>query len=376
MITINTDCKYYLGYKPCQFHKEDGCLCENCQNYKKIKTRILIIKLDALGDVLRTTSILPALLDKYSQAAITWITRKRASELLKNNKYIDRIFAVEENYLEYILNEEFDLGICMDAEPLGATILNLTVCHKKMGFITNDYGRAVPVNQEANKWWLMGINDQFKRKNRQTYQELMYEICELEGPIFKPILSESLINKSFIKDFKKKHDLYNVNKKIVGINTGADTRWQWKKWISAHYIKLVRLLKNNHLEVKIVLYGGPEEIAFNREIMNELDNDIIDSGCTNSLAEFISLVSVSDIFITPDSLGFHIATSLKKTTLVLVGPTSPWELDVYGNGEIIYPEMDCVACYLNKCGKKPNCMENIKPEVVYKKIEKYLNKCE
>ena len=44
--------------RPCDPHKKDGVKCDSCPYYKPINFKILIIKLDAVGDVLRTTSIL------------------------------------------------------------------------------------------------------------------------------------------------------------------------------------------------------------------------------------------------------------------------------------------------------------------------------
>lgn len=72
---VKTDCRNYQGGMPCIVHKKTGITCEHCSAYDAIKTRIPIIKLGAIGDVLRTTSILPALLHKYSSAEITWITK-------------------------------------------------------------------------------------------------------------------------------------------------------------------------------------------------------------------------------------------------------------------------------------------------------------
>ncbi|MCX7766040.1 MAG: hypothetical protein N2246_04970, partial [Candidatus Sumerlaeia bacterium] len=51
---IKFDCKYYLGYKPCG----KSLMCEGCQYYAPMGKRILIIKLGAMGDVLRTTPLL------------------------------------------------------------------------------------------------------------------------------------------------------------------------------------------------------------------------------------------------------------------------------------------------------------------------------
>ena len=49
---IAWDCRFFLGDRPCVWHKRSGVLC-TCDHYEKIEERILIVKLDAMGDVLR-----------------------------------------------------------------------------------------------------------------------------------------------------------------------------------------------------------------------------------------------------------------------------------------------------------------------------------
>ena len=50
---------------------------------------ILIIKLGAIGDVIRTTSILPGLKSKYDDCKIDWITKDESQDILKNNNKVD-----------------------------------------------------------------------------------------------------------------------------------------------------------------------------------------------------------------------------------------------------------------------------------------------
>ena len=56
---IAYDCRHFLGDRPCAWHKREGLLC-TCEHYEPITQRVLIVKLDAMGDVLRTTALLPA----------------------------------------------------------------------------------------------------------------------------------------------------------------------------------------------------------------------------------------------------------------------------------------------------------------------------
>ena len=121
-----------------------------------------------------------------------------------------------------------------------------------------------------------------------------------------------------------------------------------------------------------MLFGGPDEIEMNEHIKNEIPDLIIDAGCENSIKEFAALIGLSDLFFTSDSLGMHMSVALDIDTIVLVGPTSPWELEVFGKGEIIYNEnLECIACYKSTCDFVENCMNTLKPDFVYSKIQKY-----
>lgn len=369
---INTDCEFYLGNKPCKFHKIDGRLCGECDDYRKIETRILVIKLDALGDVLRTTSILPALKKKYNNSSITWITRKNAFDLLANNEFINKKYAVEENYLEFILVQKYDVGICLDADCLSASILSIANCKEKLGFICDDNGSVIPANNETEMWYLMGLNDKLKSQNRDTYQSYIYNICKLTSDIYKPQinLDKSSVDKA--KRFYVDNDIAKYDN-IIGINTGGGSRWQYKKWILDYYPILIDLIKKNHPEVGILLFGGPEEIDFNKDILKKVNDNVVNTGCNNSLNEFAAFINLCEVFFTPDSLGMHISIALEKNTIVSVGPTSPWELEVYNKGEVIYNnKLDCISCYLNTCDKKVNCMNTLTPELIYKSLRKYL----
>ena len=55
---------------------------------------LLIIKLGAMGDVLRMTSILKPLKERYKDAKITWVTKKSSEDLLRGNPHVDGIVLI------------------------------------------------------------------------------------------------------------------------------------------------------------------------------------------------------------------------------------------------------------------------------------------
>jgi heptosyltransferase-2 len=329
------------------------------------------VKLAALGDVLRTTSILPALKRKYPGSEITWVTKSEAAPLLKGNSLIDRLLVIEENYQEFILNEHFSVGIALDADSISATILGLSTCDERFGFVADRLGRVQPVNEGAREWWWMGINDDLKRKNRKTYQQIIYEMCGLQGPTERPQLLIDDISASYGKQFLVTHALVG-KKKVIGVNTGGGCRWQNKKWTFDSYVGFINLLRYWYPDVGIVLLGGPQEVEFNHRIMTAVGDHVVDSGCTNSLMEFSSLIDSLNVLLTSDSLAMHIGVALRKATIVLVGPTSPWELDVYDNGAIVHSNIECLCCYRPICDQKVTCMNTLSPEIILSHVERYL----
>ena len=100
---------------------------------------------------------------------------------------------------------------------------------------------------------------------------------------------------------------------------------------------------------------------------------LIDSGCGNSLEEFAALVGLVDILITTDSLALHVGCALGKNVVVLLGPTSSSEIELYGKGKKIYAKgMDCLCCYKQNCSLKPNCMDRILPKQVLEAVRYFL----
>ncbi len=368
---IHTDCRHYRGCMPCSFHKHDGRPCEGCADYAPVKTRILVVKLAAVGDVLRTTSILPPLRQQYPDAEITWVTKANAAPLLHANPLVDRVLTVEHNFLEYLLTERFTVGICLDADPHSASIHSLARCDTRLGFVTDPFGKVQPVGESAREWWLMGVNDALKKQNRKSYQQVMYEICGLPLPTARPQLYLKGSGQALARSVRA-HPALRSARRILGINTGGGGRWQHKKWTVEGYVGCVRLLRQQHPEVGLLLLGGPEEVELNLQILAQVGDLMVDGGCNNSLMDFAAIVNQTDVLLTSDSLAMHIGVALEKPTIVLVGPTSPWELDVFGKGAILHSDIECLACYLSRCDKTVHCMSTLTPDYVAAQVSAFL----
>ncbi len=364
---LKRDCKHFPGDRPCSFHKKEGIKCDDCPHYEPVQFKVLIIKLDAVGDVLRTTCILPGLKEKYPESHITWITRKNAEEIFYNNPYVDRIFEIENPETNYFLQvESFNVVLNLDSSPISSAICSSVNGEEKLGFGIDQKGKVYPINPEAEDWFLMGAFDDLKKKNTRTYQSIILEIAKLKTDNFPILLFLNETEKFFADEFLTKNEI-DRSKKIIGLNTGAGPRWKFKSWTLEGFETLIKMLIEK-TDYYIFLYGGPFEKERN-DYLSKIDQTrVVDTGTNNSLREFFALVSLCDLMITGDTLAMHTATALGKKIIALFGPTSANEIETYGLITKIQSDLDCLVCYKMDCDFDPNCMNSIKPEKVFQTI--------
>ncbi len=369
---LKRNCRYFPGDRPCKFHKEKGIICSDCPYYSPINHKILIIKLGAMGDVLRTTAILTPLKKKFPNSTITWVTLTSSLDLFQGNPYVNEVLDYRHDALPRIMTEEYDLIINPDTDKLSSSLATLARGKKKLGFGLDSKGVVFCFNPEAELWLEMGAFDDLKKNNRLTYQEIILNICQLpkeDYPIVLNLLPEELeIGKRFASE-----NLLSGSKRILGLYTGAGDRWKMKSWPEEGFRGLIKkVLKETDL--KILLYGGPDVQDKNAHLHSEFLNSgrVINTGTNNSLRTFFSLLNLSDIIVTGDTMALHVGLALRKKVVGLFGPTSAAEIEMYGQGIKITGKVDCLCCYRESCTESPNCMETITPEMVFIAIQELL----
>ena len=366
---LKTDCRYFKGDRPCDPHKEQGIKCDDCNYYQPISFKILIIKLDAVGDVLRTTSILKPLKKKYPDCYIEWCTRYNSLELFKNNSIVDEVITIEEDALFRIDAEEYDVVINLDTSKFSSAIAANASAKEKLGFVLSKKGFVEATSDNAQRWLEMSAFDDVKKSNQKSYQQIMYEILNLDLPVEPPMIHISDKEKAKIasKQFVEK---INHKKPVIGLNIGVGTKWPSKGWPLKKWQDLIEKLGTD--KYNLLLLGGPEEIAITNQLKAKYKY-LINTGCDNSLLEFSAIIDLCDLVITADTLALHIATALDQKIIALFGPTSANEIELYGKGIKLSSTDGCNCYYRKDCSKEVSCMEKINSEMVIEAISTLLN---
>jgi ADP-heptose:LPS heptosyltransferase len=352
------DCIHYRGDIPCLPHKERNLHCNSCDMYQKVSHKILIIKLGAMGDVIRTTPLVLRYKKLYPNCKITWLTL--TPDILPKND-IHEILSFKLESILYIQETAWDIAINLDKEKEAGALLKRVEAKEKYGYILKD-GVITPYNELAYHKFETGMFDDVSKANTLSYPEEIFDICGLTYEGEKNLL-ENHEDKGYTWNFDK-------TKKIIGLNTGCGDRWTTRLWSSEKWVGLIKLLQTQNFEV--LLLGGKQEDERNIELQKL-------TGATYlgyfSLQQFINLVYQCDLVVTQVTMAMHITLGLDKKIVLMNNIFNPYEFNVKAeNGMIVAPEKACKCFYKGSCIDGVSCMENLSSEKVFEAVLNVISK--
>jgi len=363
-----TDCRHFNGYKPCG--KSTDC-SSACISLDVPDTRILVISLEALGAVLRSTSILPAIKRKYPKSHVTWVTKRPADGLLKENSLIDRVLTTCEDGVLSLKALQFDMAYCVDKSISAAGLLQSTKANQTFGFMVQpETGAIIPATVAANELWQIGLSDEKKFfKNKKPETQLLLEALEL-GPYKSDRYSIEFSKAEELEIANRRVKWLDDQKYIIGINTGCSDMIKYRKLSVDYQRRLIREIKKQKLGA-VVLLGGPDDTLRNRQISAGLP--ITQSPTESGIRDGLLSVAACDIIISGDSLGMHMGIATQKWVIPWFGPTCAHEIELYGRGSKVVTQANCSPCWKRLCHSPQMCYDLVPLEQFIDGIKKGFN---
>lgn len=363
------DCKKFTGYKPC--HSDHDCWTNGCKDTDPIGVKILIINLDAMGDVLMTTAQLKSIKKKFPVSTIYWVTLKISAALLKNNPFIDKVFVYDFESISILNQLKFDYVYCIDKSMRSGALAMSVNAKNRLGFGIDDNGKIIPLNDGAGYNYLLGMDDNLKFKvNQRSGQDYLAETLELEYVRNDYVFEFTDEEKIFIEQYKKEIHI-TPEDKIVGFNTGCSNIYPNKKMTVEQHCNLIESLLS-YSDYKIMLLGGPEDNERNNEIAEYFKGLIINTPTNEGVRQGACFESIPQIIVTGDSFGMHLAIALKKYVIAWFGLSCWTEIDLYDRGVKLFPEgLECAPCWKKECPYNLECIQMIDLERIEKEVINY-----
>jgi heptosyltransferase II len=252
--------------------------------------KTLIVKLNATGDVVRTTTLLHEL-----RGEITWVTAQNNVSLFESLAENVRCVCWGSSELAALRGSSFDLIINLEDELETAQFVN-TLKHDQLfgAYLGNE--SKVRYTDNAKVWFDLSIisvhgrekADELKFKNRRSYQELIFEGLGLHFTG-----QTCMLPKASPTDLRGD----------VAIAPVAGPVWPMKKW--AYYDELKTSLEERGYKVNML----PRR---------------------DTLLDHIGDIQGHRCLVGGDSLPMHLALGVKVPCVTIFNCTSPWEIYDYG----------------------------------------------
>ncbi len=358
MERFNPDCRRFTGYRPCSPERAD---CRGCADFAPRGERILLINLDSMGDVLRSTAVLHPLKGKYPESHVTWVTLPRAAPLLENNPLVDRVLPADASLPLILETLEFDVALNVDKGlPSGAMIARVRA-PLKLGFTVNADGAILPLNPEAEELFAVGLDDHCKFfVNRKTENQLLAEAFGLEYRRDPYVFSFRDGERDFVDETRKRLSL-DGPEPVIGFNTGCSNLYAYKKMPLEHQRRLILDLKQARPAWPVVLLGGLEDAERNAALAEELEGLAVNTPVDEGLRRGMAYTALADVVFTGDSLGMHMAIALGKRVVAWFGMTCEQEIELFERGEKLLAKVDCRPCWRRECPRPVKCYERVDP---------------
>ena len=354
----HTDCALYRGSMPCEPHKRDGRPCAGCDEYALRIACVLIVKLGAMGDVLRTTALLGDLAARHPGVPLVWLTKPESTGLLCGHPALDRVIATDE--IDALDAIPFSDVYAFDSDPEGLACAARARAERHHGFVAGAFGTCVGVAPGGDPTLFeIGVSDARKRANRRSYLEMLAAAAGLTYGGATPHVALDPA-----EDARARALFAALPRPLIGINTDASERWERKRWNPEHVERFVELAARDGAGV--VLLGGAEAFERNRLLAERFPQNAFAFASSENFARLAAGLANCDALLTGDTLAMHAAWGLGVPVVALFGPTSSAEIDLGPRDRKLSADgLACLGCYLRTCAVDPHCMDLLAPERVY-----------
>jgi heptosyltransferase II len=330
-------------------------------------SKILVVDLAFIGDLLMTTPALTCLRKAFPNAEIDLLVSPGSAPVVELNKSISSVIlsGMKKGGLESIKKEakrisekSYDLAISFHRGHGTLLMLKLAGIKQRIGY-TNG-GRGFFLSR--------GIGFELYKHRTWNNLRLLEKALSIEIDYQTPTVLD--LDPSAVKTIDYALRDLGVSKEMVAINPNA--AWVTKRWLPESFATVADMI--NQMGFTPVLVGGPKEVPIANLVKGAMKSEAVDFTGKTSLQELAVLLSRCKALVTNDSGPMHIGQAVGIPIVSIFGPTNPTRCGPWlGKIEPVQAEIDCIKCYRKTCWHL-TCMKRASVEKVVKRLQYCLNK--
>ena len=333
--------------------------------------RILVVKLDHLGDVLLSTPVFSNLRQAYPNAELHALTGTWSRIVLEKHPDVNKVLEYnspafcrtgepasrKQTFQLYraLRRQKYDLMVELRGDWRIAGFALLRVTPKRLD-------RAAL--QVANK---LGF-PQFTGTHETTRNLNVLHKAGIPTPIQTTTFSVTAEDKKWASDFLTTLQI-DKERPLVAIHPGSPI--PIKRWMPERYAELADwLIARKRAEILFV--GVKDEIPIITEIQARMRTASNNIAGKTTLTQLASILHKCNVFIGNDSGPMHLAAAVGTQTIGLYGPGDPTRFGPVGpKCQTIRRKLDCPPCPETTCRfGKEGCMSTIQVADVIQTLER------
>ncbi|MDA3798783.1 MAG: glycosyltransferase family 9 protein [Kiritimatiellae bacterium] len=362
----------------------------------------LIIRLDAIGDMVLFSAFMREFREQEPDAKITLVISPLVKNLYENCPYADKILyfdgrkpikpkLVSSTFRAMfwgIKNLKGDLYTTAllprhDTDAEGALMLAITSkCPKIISFSEHQTKERAIVNRGFDKFIIQEFVTGKLQHEVETNLDFLRKMgyTNIDNNDIEIWLSKNNNEPNKIKTLLAEK---SITKQDLLIGIGFSASMQSKCWPQESFVELFKLIHQEYPDSKLLLIGGPGDIKQAKELQSKYPHTISFTGLL-SLRETAALLKQCSIYIGNDSGPMHIAAAMKTPTIEILNcpiannntnSNSPLRFGPWKNvHHILQPEKPLPPCK-NLCSQnKPHCITQITVQQLFDKTQALLLK--
>lgn len=334
-----------------------ACLWRASRRSRQPQTidRILICRLDLLGDLLFTRPLIQAMRETYPKATITLLSLPYTAPLTAMYPELDRIVTVDTNRIrtlrglfngstwkQYLATvrllrqEQFDLGISVCGR-MASLWVALAGTKQSVGYAREAYPFVMDYEVPGGRYAERKHEVEYVRRLGQAVGARSgRDALELAvGPVPTSAIRDRLLTLGVRDDDR-----------LVVIHAGA-VNGSAKRWPPPYWARFADRI-TREIDAKIVLVGAESDQPLARQVMSQANSPVLSLVGTTSIPELVAVIARADLVATGDSGPLHLAVALGRPLVAAYGPTDP---KVHGPFHPVGPtrvhraDIPCSPCY-------------------------------
>jgi lipopolysaccharide heptosyltransferase II len=352
--------------------------------------RILVVRVDLLGDVVLSLPAVRALHRAYPHATIDMLVLPTtASILAAEREDVTRVLPFDPHawrnpvailrpktwraarvLLRTFREARYDLAVCISGD-MGSILTRLSNARRRIGYADESY-----------PFFMTDVVSGGRYQTHQHEVRYVLALARKAGVSVEPGDEQLKLAVSPKAAEQMETVLRHARAStgaagpLITIHAGA-RNGQAKRWPLAHIAALADRLVDD-LDALVVLTGAPGEAQLAAGVLKLARRRVTSLTGKTSIPELAALIAASDVVVSGDSGPMHIACAVRTPVVALHGPTDP---GISGptapDAIVLHRRLWCAPCYDASATAEcrfgnPVCMKDLAPSFVFSAVRRQL----